>query len=114
MFGFDLLFCTTSATIDWDLLLNLLKKNGRLILVGFPDVVFNSTNFVARQLSITGSFLGNRETMREMLAFAQEHGIIPKVELMPMRSANEAIQKVRENKARYRIVLVNDTVEVEV
>ena len=113
MFGYDLLFCTTSAKINWDLLLNLLKKNGRLILIGFPDVVFNSTNFVARQLSITGSFLGNRATMREMLSFAQEHGILPKVELMPMTSVNEALQKVRENKARYRIVLVNETVVVE-
>jgi uncharacterized zinc-type alcohol dehydrogenase-like protein len=109
-FGYDLLFCTTSATINWDLLLNLLKKNGRLILIGFPDVVFNSTNFVARQLSITGSFLGNRATMQEMLSFAQEHAILPKVELMPMTRVNEALQKVRENKARYRIVLVNDTV----
>jgi uncharacterized zinc-type alcohol dehydrogenase-like protein len=114
IFDYDLLFCTTSAKIDWDLLLNLLKKNGRLILIGFPDVVFNSTNFVARQLSITGSFLGNRDTMREMLSFAQEHGILPKLELMPMRRVNEALQKVRENKARYRIVLVNEPVEVEV
>jgi uncharacterized zinc-type alcohol dehydrogenase-like protein len=114
MFGFDLLFCTTSGKINWGGLLDLLKKNGRLVLIGFPDVVFNSTNFVARQLSITGSFLGNRAIMREMLSFAQEHGIVPKVELMPMTRVNEAIQKVRENKARYRIVLVNHTDELEV
>ncbi|MDO8124251.1 MAG: NAD(P)-dependent alcohol dehydrogenase [Candidatus Hermodarchaeota archaeon] len=114
MFSFDLLLCTTSAKINWEALLNILKKNGRLVLVGFPDLAFNSTDLVAHQLSITGSFLGNRTTMREMLAFAQEHGIVPKVELMPMTRVNEAIQKVRENKARYRIVLVNDTVEVEV
>jgi uncharacterized zinc-type alcohol dehydrogenase-like protein len=48
-----------------------------------------------------------------MLSFAQEHGILPKVELMPMTKVNEALQKVRENKARYRIVLVNETVEVK-
>jgi uncharacterized zinc-type alcohol dehydrogenase-like protein len=51
--------------------------------------------------------------MQEMLSFAQEHGITPKVELMPMTKVNEAIRKVREGKARYRIVLVNDSVEVE-
>ncbi len=43
-----------------------------------------------------------------MLAFAQEHGITPLVELMPMSQVNEALRKVKENKARYRIVLVND------
>ncbi|MFX1560781.1 MAG: NAD(P)-dependent alcohol dehydrogenase [Promethearchaeota archaeon] len=107
-FGFDLLLCTASGKINWEALLETLKKNGKLILLGFPDVVLNPTDLVAHQLSITGSFLGNRATMREMLSFAQAHGIIPKVELMPMTKINEAIRKVRENKARYRIVLFND------
>ncbi|MHA2315066.1 MAG: NAD(P)-dependent alcohol dehydrogenase [Candidatus Hermodarchaeia archaeon] len=113
MFSFDLLLCTTHGKINWEALLNTLKKNGRLVLLGFPDVELNSTDLVAHQLSITGSFLGNRAKMREMLSFAQAHSIMPKVELMPMTGVNEAIRKVRENKARYRIVLVNDTVETE-
>jgi D-arabinose 1-dehydrogenase-like Zn-dependent alcohol dehydrogenase len=52
--------------------------------------------------------------MRDMLSFAQEHSITPKVELMPMTKVNEAIQKVKENKARYRIVLFNDTTDTGV
>jgi uncharacterized zinc-type alcohol dehydrogenase-like protein len=111
MFSFDLLLCTASGKINWEALLNILKKNGRLVLVGFPDVEFNSTDLVAHQLSITGSFLGNRATMREMLSFAQEQAIMPKLELMPMTQVNEAIRKVKENKARYRIVLFNDTAD---
>ena len=107
-FRFDWLLCTASGKIDWAALLNTLKKNGTLVVVGFPDVSFNSTDLVAHQLSITGSFLGNRVKMREMLSFAQEHGIMPKVELMPMTEINEAVQKLREGKARYRIVLSND------
>ncbi len=80
--------------------MNTLKKNGRLVVVGSPDVSFNSTDLVAHQLSITGSFVGNRATMREMLSFAQELGIMPKMELMPMTEVNKAIRKVKENKAR--------------
>lgn len=113
-FGFDLLLCTASGKIDWKALLTTLKKNGRFVLIGFPDVVFNSTDLVAHQLSITGSFLGNRTTMREMLSFSQTRGIMPKVELMPMTKVNEAIQKVRKNKARYRVVLFNDTTDAGV
>lgn len=108
-FGFDLLLCTASGKIDWEPLLNTLKKNGTLVVVGFPDVSFNSTDLVAHQLSIAGSFLGTPAKMREMLSFAQDQDIMPKVELMPMTEVNEAIQRVRENKARYRIVLHNDT-----
>ncbi len=107
-FRFDLLMCTASGVVSWEALLMTLKKKGRLVLLGFPDVSLNSTDLVAHELSITGSFLGNRATMREMLMFAQDHGIEPEIELMPMSRVNDAIQRVRQNKARYRIVLVND------
>jgi alcohol/geraniol dehydrogenase (NADP+) len=109
-YRFDLLLCTASGQLNWQTLMNFLKKKGQLILIGFPDVELNSTDLVAHQLSIIGSFLGNRSTMREMLSFAHEQGITPEVELMPMARVNEAIQKVKNNKARYRIVLFNDAV----
>jgi len=112
-YHFDLLLCTANGKLKWESLMTILKKNARLILVGFPDVSFNSTDLVAHQLSIGGSFLGNRATMREMLQFAQKHDIKAEVELMPMTKVNEAIQRVRANKARYRIVLVNDKTGVD-
>jgi D-arabinose 1-dehydrogenase-like Zn-dependent alcohol dehydrogenase len=107
-YGFDMLICTASGGVRWEALLMTLKKKGVLVLLGFPDVALNSTDLVAHELSITGSFLGNRARMREMLAFAATHRIAPKVEVMPMSRVNEAIQRIRDNKARYRIVLVND------
>jgi len=42
-FGFDLLLCTASGKITWEPLLSTLKKNGTLVVVGFPDVSFNPT-----------------------------------------------------------------------
>lgn len=110
---YDLLICTANHGINWSPLLMTLKKRGRLVLLGFPDLELNSTNLVAHELSMTGSLLGNPPIMREMLAFAQEHGIKPMIELMPMSQVNAALQKVKENKARYRIVLVNDMVTAE-
>ncbi len=107
-YGFDQLLVTANDGIDWAALLMTLKKRGKLILLGFPDVKFNSTDLVAHELSLTGSFLGNRTMMKEMLSFAQLHSIAPMIELMPMSQVNDALKKVRENKARYRIVLVND------
>lgn len=107
-FKYDVMICTTSDGTSLNLLLNTIKKRGRLVMVGFPDINLNSTDLVAHELSITGSLIGNSSTMRAMLSFAQEHGITPLVELMPMSQVNAAIKKVKENKARYRIVLVND------
>lgn len=113
-FAFDLLLCTANSGIKWVSLLDTLTKNGKMILVGFPDVQLNSTDLVAHQLSISGSFLGNRATMREMLSFAQESHIKPMIELMPMAQVNQALQRVKDNKARYRIVLINDTIGREI
>jgi uncharacterized zinc-type alcohol dehydrogenase-like protein len=95
---------------NWSPILSMLKKRGQLVLLGFPDLEFNSTDLVAHELSITGSLIGNPPVMRDMLVFAEKHQITPLIELIPMSQVNEALQRVKENKARYRIVLVNDLV----
>jgi alcohol/geraniol dehydrogenase (NADP+) len=116
-FGFDLLLCTAQSGVDWGRLVKILTKNGRLVLPAFAPIHLPLAggsgagpivDFVAHQVSITGSFLGNRAEMREMLAFARQHHIAPRVELMPMSAVNEAISRVRKQRARYRVVLVND------
>ena len=116
-FGFDLLLCTAQSGNNWRNLVMVLTKNGRLVLPAFTPIELPlvggpgsgpMVDFVVHQLSITGSFLGSRADMREMLAFAHRHGITPKIELLPMAQVNEAMQRVRRNQARYRVVLVNE------
>ena len=104
----DLLMCTAHGGLNWEALFMTLKKRGKIVLIGFPTMEFNPTDLVAHELSVTGSFLGNPAMMSEMLSFAQAQGIKPKIELMPMSKVNEAIQRLREKQARYRIVLTND------
>ncbi len=108
----DLLLYTSHGKSDWWSLLYSLKTSGRLAIIGFTDdpVAFNPMELVVHEMSITGSFLGSRATMKDMLSFAQAQGIAPEVEVMPMSQVNEALRRVRGNQARYRVVLVNDTV----
>jgi uncharacterized zinc-type alcohol dehydrogenase-like protein len=114
-FGFDLLLCTAPSGNDWGNLVMLLTKNGRLVLPAFSPMELGLSGgprsgpiveFVVHQVSVTGSFLGNRSDMTEMMAFAREHDISPRVEPMPMARVNEAMLRVRRNQARYRVVLV--------
>jgi uncharacterized zinc-type alcohol dehydrogenase-like protein len=42
-----------------------------------------------------------------MLDVAGRHGVQAKTELFAMGQANEAIEKVKKNKVRYRAVLIN-------
>ena len=43
--------------------------------------------------------------MRKMLEYAAENGIGAQVETLPMSEVNAAVAKVRNNEARYRMVL---------
>ena len=42
-----------------------------------------------------------------MLDVAARHGVKARTEAFPMAKANEAIDKVKKNKVRYRAVLAN-------
>ncbi|MEA3327375.1 MAG: NAD(P)-dependent alcohol dehydrogenase [Chloroflexota bacterium] len=105
---FDLLYVTAHGGIAWEEMVKILKRKGKMVLSGFPDINLSSVDLVAHELSIVGSFLGTQTEMREMLQFAQAHAVQPMIELMPMSQVNEAIERLKQNKARYRIVLVND------
>lgn len=104
-FEVDLLLCTAHGAVDWQEMISVLEKRGTLVLVGFPEISMWSRDLVAHEVSIAGSFLGNPAAMRDMLAFADANGIAPLIERMPMASVNDAITRLREGLARYRIVL---------
>jgi uncharacterized zinc-type alcohol dehydrogenase-like protein len=105
----DFLLCTAPARIDWISYLETLKPNGVLCLVGAPAglVQFPAAQLLSSQRVICGSDIGSPAAIREMLAFAAEHGIGAQVETAPMADVNAAIQRVRENRVRYRMVLTN-------
>ena len=56
---------------------------------------------------VSRNLIGGRSAIREMLEFAAHHNIKAKTEVMQMSEVNEAIAKLKDNKARYRIVLKN-------
>jgi alcohol/geraniol dehydrogenase (NADP+) len=106
---FDFLLCTVPARLDWISYLQTLKPNGVLCLVGAPPglMQFPAAQLLTRQRSICGSDIGSPAAIREMLAFAAQHGIGAQVETAPLADVNNALQRVRENRVRYRMVLTN-------
>ncbi|HEX7950821.1 MAG TPA: NAD(P)-dependent alcohol dehydrogenase [Candidatus Limnocylindrales bacterium] len=104
-YAFDVALCTAHGAFDWEEVMDTVVKRGRLVLIGFPDMSLDPTDLVAHELSISGSFIGNHATMREMLSFATAHDIAPQVEHLPMSQVNEAIERLKANQVRYRMVL---------
>jgi uncharacterized zinc-type alcohol dehydrogenase-like protein len=103
----DFIICTAHAPLPWNSILGTLRKNGTLCLVGLnkEDVTFSPVPVIVNQLSICGSMIAGRAVISEMLDFAARASVRPKVETLPMVDVNKAVARLKEGRARYRIVL---------
>ncbi len=50
--------------------------------------------------------IGSRAMIQDMLDTAARYHVEPVVETFPLAEANEAIRRLRENRIRYRAVLI--------
>ena len=106
---FNLILVTVNVALPWDEYVNALTPKGKVHIVGAaPSVEATVFPLLIGQKSVGASPLGSPATMGTMLEFAARHGIEPVTEHFPMSKANDALEKLRSGKPRYRIVLEND------
>ncbi len=105
----DFILSTINADQDWAIYLQALRPTGTLCFVGIPPspVAVQVFPLVSGIRTITGSPVGSPHQIREMLDGRRRHDIKAQTELFPMAKANDAIEKVKKNKVRYRAVLAN-------
>jgi alcohol/geraniol dehydrogenase (NADP+) len=110
----DLLVATPHMNLDWAAWLATLRANGTFLLLGAAPgpVEMPVLPMIFGQFSFTGSVIGPPKTIAEMLRFAALHKIRPAVEVVPMDQVNLALERVRRNQARYRMVLARQEVEL--
>ena len=106
----DFIISTVNVSLDWPAYINALRPKGRLHIVGavmepIPVPVFP---LLFGQKSVSASPLGSPNSTRIMLDFAARHKIEPLVEIYPMDQVNDAMEKLRSGKPRYRLVLKNE------
>lgn len=104
---FDFLLSTVSADLDWESYIATLRPTGRLHLVGVAPNPLQIPVFplILGQKTVSGSPLGSPTTVAQMLEFSARHHIEPITEMFPIEKVNEAIARLKEGKARYRLVL---------
>ncbi len=105
----DFILNTLYVDIDWAVYLNILRPNGKICNVGAGanPITIPASPLLLGQKSICGSVIGGRAMIMDMLEFAARHGIQAKTEVVPISEVNAAVDKVRQGKARYRMVLKN-------
>lgn len=107
---FDMIMSTVNVKLDWNLYISTLKPKGRLHFVGATLDPLDVAVFplIGGQRSISGSPVGSPAAIATMLEFCVRHKIRPRVEMFPFDRINEAIDHLREGKARYRVVLTHE------
>ncbi len=106
----DLIVSTINVPLDVAAIMEALAPRGRLHVVGLTPKPLEVPVFglILGQRAVSGSPVGRPIAMDRMLAFSALHSIAPIVEFFPMSKINDAMERLRSGKARYRIVLTND------
>jgi len=104
---FEFILLTAPANLDLTALLGKLQPHGTVCIVGaVPDQLrFSAVDLWDREVRICGGGIGDPDDIALMLEFAAEHGIEAVTELYPPDQAQDAIQRLRDGKVRYRAVL---------
>jgi alcohol/geraniol dehydrogenase (NADP+) len=104
---FDMIISTVNVKLDWNLYLSTLSPRGRLHFVGATLEPLDISVFalMGAQRSVSASPVGSPETIAKMLDFANLHQVQAVVETFPFEQINQALDRVREGKAHYRVVL---------
>jgi uncharacterized zinc-type alcohol dehydrogenase-like protein len=104
---FDYVISTVTADLDWNALLGTLRPEGTLVIVGFPESPIQVPAFglVQFEKKIVGGRASSPADISKMLAFADRANVRAVVESFPLSAVNEAVDRVRSGKVRYRAVL---------
>jgi len=104
---FHFIIDTVSAPHDLNTYLNLLKRDGSMVLVGLPEDPAKVEAFplAGKRRSLAGSNIGGIAETQEMLDFCAEHGIVSDIEMTPISAVNEAYERMLKNDVKYRFVI---------
>ncbi|KAI0351035.1 GroES-like protein [Trametes cingulata] len=93
--------------------LSMLFVHGKFISVGVPNAdtplpQIHPFDLMPSGALLGGSHIGSKAECLEMLKLAEEKGVKPWIEELPMKEAGTALRNLYNNKVRYRYVLTQD------
>jgi alcohol dehydrogenase (NADP+) len=103
-FSFDFILDCVSADHDINALLQLLRRDGNLTLVGAPEkpLAVAAFGLLFGRKSLSGSPIGGIAETQEMLDFCGKHNLTADVEVIPIQKVNEAYERLLKSDVKYR------------
>lgn len=104
---FDFMINTIAAPHDLGAYLELLKKDGTMVVVGLPSTSFdfNISSLIRGRKKIMGSLIGGITETQEMLNYCAEQNILSDVEVISIQQINTAYERMLKGDVRYRFVI---------
>jgi uncharacterized zinc-type alcohol dehydrogenase-like protein len=104
---FDFILDAVSAPHDVNAYLNLLRRDGVLVMVGVPakPLQIQAFSLILKRRKLTGSGVGGIHETQDMLDYCANHNITSDVEVIPMQQVNEAYERTLKGDVRYRFVI---------
>src|SRR5580698_886599 len=102
--SFDFILDAVSADHDINAYLNLLRRDGHIVMVGAPEkpLAVSVFSLIMGRRSISGSPIGGIAETQEMLDFCGKHNITSDVEVIPIQKVNEAYERLLKSDVKYR------------
>lgn len=109
---FHFILDTVSASHDVNAYLNLLRRNGTMILVGVPPEAtpVHAHTLIGKRRRLVGSLIGGIKETQEMLDFCAKKKIVSDVEVIPAQKINEAYERTLKGDVKFRFVIDCSTI----
>ncbi|QIH34554.1 NAD(P)-dependent alcohol dehydrogenase [Sphingobacterium sp. DR205] len=105
--SFHFIIDTVSAKHDYNTYLNLLKKDGTMILLGVPPEMpqLSAYHLISKRRNITGSLIGGIPETQEMLDYCAQNNITSEIEIIAPDYINTAFERTLKGDVHYRFVI---------
>ena len=102
--SFDFILDAVSADHDINAYIQLLRRDGNLVMVGAPEKPLPVAVFglLFGRRSLSGSPIGGLPETQEMLDFCGKNNITSDVEVIPIQKVNEAYERLLKSDVKYR------------
>src|SRR6202451_2391130 len=105
--SFDFILDAVSADHDINAYINLLRRDGNIVMVGAPEkpLAVSVFGLIMGRRSFSGSPIGGVAETQEMLDFCGKHNITSDVEVIPIQQVNEAYERLLKSDVKYRFTI---------
>ncbi|HEX8130496.1 MAG TPA: NAD(P)-dependent alcohol dehydrogenase [Pyrinomonadaceae bacterium] len=105
--AFHFILDTVSASHDLNMYINLLRRDGTMVLVGAPEkpAEVHAFSLITNNRKLVGSMIGGIRETQAMLDYCAEHNVTSDVEVIPIQNINEAYERTIKGDVRYRFVI---------